>query len=94
MYITNVSAFSSKAAATNSLLLMSPTLWVVGNAFAIKYFLHSSFFYINRLFILEKVNKSISKTTSILVSANKNVFLKNRIFSSLFWTENPAMTIL
>ena len=37
--------------------------------------------------------KDIFKTTSILVSANKNVFSKNRILPILSWIENPAMTM-
>lgn len=43
---------------------------------------------LNSIFALLTVRKDISKTISILVSANKKVLLKNRILCVLFWIEN------
>lgn len=76
-YITNISVFLSMAIIVNSFLLISSTFWVVGKAYTIEYLIYSSFIFVNRLFILEKVRKSIFKTTSMLVLSNKKVFLKS-----------------
>lgn len=45
------------------------------------------------MFTLLKTRKNISKTISILVLANKKIFLKNRILFNLFWIQNLAMTM-
>lgn len=76
-YIINVLAFSSKATGANFLL---STLWLVSRAFTVEYLFFLSSFYVNRMFILEKVRKDISKIISILVLAKQKVFSKNQIF--------------
>lgn len=43
----------------------------------------SGFFSINCIFILEKIKKSIFKTTFILMSANKKIFSKNQTLYDL-----------
>lgn len=49
---------------------------------------------INSTFALSRDRKGISKTTFILVSANKKVFSKNQTQSKLIWGENLTETIL
>lgn len=78
--IINVLAFSSKATVANFLLSISSTLWLVSRAFTVEYLFFLSSFYVNRMFILEKVRKDISKIISILVLAKQKVFSKNQIF--------------
>lgn len=83
IYATNVSAFSFRIMAANSLLLISSIFWVIDKAFAIKYLFHLSFFSINHMSVLKKVRKSIFRTMFILLSANKKVSSKNQTFLSL-----------
>lgn len=73
-----VSKFLSSAAFANSLLLISFTLLVVGKAFAVVQDLWISFSSsINLTFALLRARKGIPRTTSMLMSASKKVFLKN-----------------
>lgn len=93
IYTINISIFLSKATSANSLLLMRSILWVVNKASAVEYLFFSSSSFINHMSTLEKIRKSIPKTTFILVSANKKVSSKNQIFPSLSLTKNPAIII-
>ena len=67
----------------NYFLLINSIVQVVGKIFAVEYLPYLRLFFANYMSILEKVKKSIPRTTSILVSANKKVSSKNQTFLSL-----------
>ncbi len=90
-----VSEFLSKPAPANSLLSMCWTQLVVGRASAVVYLLQVSFSSsANLTSVLLKEKKSILRTISMRVSANKKVTLKNQTLSRLFCIKNLAKAIL
>lgn len=92
-YTTNVSEFLSKAALANSCLSISSTFLVVGKTLVIMQVLQISFLATNLMSALLNFRKTILRTTSILVSTSKKVFSKNRNFSRLSQSKNPAVVI-
>lgn len=71
------------------------TKLVVGKAFAMIWDLYISFYdSANSKFTLLKDWKDIFRGISILVLVNKKVSLNNLILPKLFWSNNPAMTML
>lgn len=93
-YITNISNFSSKASAINSVLLMSSNFLIIDKVSAVIWLFYSNCFPINCILVFEKLRKNISKTVFLLVLTNKKVLSKNQIFSSLSLIEKSANTIL
>ena len=75
-------------------LSMISFLKVVGKVSVGMPVLETNFYSANRMSTLLKVRKSIFRTTSRPILANKKVSEKNQIFPSLFLTDQFAITIL
>lgn len=82
-----------RAVAANFFFLTNPTLLMVEKALAVVYNFYWSSRLLKLILTLLKVKKDISKVTSMLMFANKNVFFKKWDFPSLFFTRNKAIII-
>lgn len=74
---TKISLFVSRAASANSFYRIYSICLVVKKVSAIVYNFYPSPQSIKLILTLLKVKKDMSKATSMLISANKKVFLKN-----------------
>lgn len=94
MYTTKISFSGSWAAVINSFLLTKSINWVIKKISAVVYDLYLSSWLVKLTSTLFKMRKDIPRVTSILISANKNVFSQKWDSPSLFYTKKKAITML
>lgn len=88
-FTTNISKVLSKAAFINLYMSISSPYLTLSIHFAMIYFLLLSFLLSNLTSTLVGARKSIHKTTLILISVSKKIFLKNRYFLDYLEEKTP-----